>query len=111
MEHSDIRELLEKITADKEFETLKLENDQIQIRRTYYQATGKRVALIVNDNEYKFLAASPAIVRQLLDEVERLTAKNERLHTELKEAKINLSADGDIEQNRFNGQWRRERGL
>ena len=80
---AEIREMLATITPGKEFETLKLENDQIQIKRTYYQATRKRIALIVSDDEYKFLIASPAVIRQLCDEVERLTAENEKNKLEI----------------------------
>jgi hypothetical protein len=70
MEHSEIRVLLEKITPGE----WKYSDDGHYVWETN---TGLYVAKSVTKNDAAFIAASPAIIRQLLDDVEKLTAENE----------------------------------
>jgi hypothetical protein len=72
MEHSEIRALLEKITPG-EWEYSELTGC------VWKKGTMEDIASYISIPNGKFVAASPTIIRQLLDELERLTAENERL--------------------------------
>jgi Zn-finger protein len=76
MGHSEIREQLEKITKGE----WRYSDDGHYVWETN---TGLYVAKSVTKNDGEFFAASPSIIRQLLEEVEKLTAERKRLQSEL----------------------------